>query len=326
MLIECESNADGRLSVDGALYAAHVVYGKGCTSQEGTVTQLWGVETTNVSFFVNDAPVSTDVSADTVYAGDYLVASVDQDTANDYDKYCRFNVLETTTKAGEAFVLILNDDTGNALAGMEIGLSNGNGSTTMTVLTTDVNGSVTLTLDQGGLYCVTAKGTVVESSIDVNTLEVTSFASPIVAPVCVVTVSGVASQQPAVWSSVTTIFTEQDTAVPYTAIDPANSITENFCVILALTAIGKDVTDVGGYNLLNGLDEMAYIQNQGINGTIWALIAFDCHNYEMPAGDVTREKLINVILNEQRSDGGWALSGATSDPDVTGMALQALAP
>ena len=49
-------------------------------------------------------------------------------------------------------------------------------------------------------------------------------------------------------------------------------VTDNARVILALTAIGKDVTNLGGHNLLKGLDNMAYVQTQGINGPIWTLI------------------------------------------------------
>ena len=102
--------------------------------------------------------------------------------------------------------------------------------------------------------------------------------------------------------------------------------TENARVILALTAIGKDVTDVDGHNLLSGLNDMDYVCKQGINGPIWALLAFDSGNYPTPAGNVTRDSLIHVILEAQLADGGWALSGDTSDADMTGMALQALAP
>ena len=101
---------------------------------------------------------------------------------------------------------------------------------------------------------------------------------------------------------------------------------DNSRLIVALTAIGKDVTDVGGYDLLSGLNEMEYIGKQGINGTIWALIAFDTHDYEIPAGDVTREKLVQAILDAQLPSGGWTLAGSVGDPDMTGMALQALAP
>ena len=102
-------------------------------------------------------------------------------------------------------------------------------------------------------------------------------------------------------------------------------VTDNARVILALTAIGKDVTNVGGHNLLKGLDNMAYVQTQGINGPIFTLIALDSHNYPT-MGDVTREKLIQVILDAQLNDGGWALSADKADPDMTAMAIQALAP
>ena len=102
-------------------------------------------------------------------------------------------------------------------------------------------------------------------------------------------------------------------------------VTDNARVILALTAIGKDVTNVGGHNLLKGLDNMAYVQKQGINGPIWTLIALDSHNYPT-MGDVTREKLIQVILDAQLPDGGWDLSAENADTDMTAMAIQALAP
>lgn len=102
-------------------------------------------------------------------------------------------------------------------------------------------------------------------------------------------------------------------------------VTDNARVILALTAIGKDVTNVGGHNLLKGLDNMDYVQTQDINGPIFTLIALDSHNYPT-MGDVTREKLIQVILDAQLPDGGWNLSGENADTDMTAMAIQALAP
>ncbi len=107
--------------------------------------------------------------------------------------------------------------------------------------------------------------------------------------------------------------------------------TENARVILALTAAGYDVTNVDGHNLLMGLTDMTYIPKQGINGPIWALIAFDSHNYEIPVNpnateQATREKLIAYILEKQLADGGWDLANRAADPDMTGMAIQALAP
>ena len=104
-----------------------------------------------------------------------------------------------------------------------------------------------------------------------------------------------------------------------------NKATENARIILALTAIGKDVTNVDGHDLLAGLNEMSYLSKQGINGAIFTLIALDSHNYT-PAGDVTRDKLVQAILNAQISgDGGWSLDGKNADVDMTAMAIQALA-
>ena len=111
--------------------------------------------------------------------------------------------------------------------------------------------------------------------------------------------------------------------------------TENSRIILALTAAGYDVTDVDGHNLLMGLTDLNYVKTQGINGPIWALIAFDSYQYDIPQTpsgatrdtvQVTRENLISYILERQLADGGWALSGAVADADMTGMAIQALAP
>lgn len=106
--------------------------------------------------------------------------------------------------------------------------------------------------------------------------------------------------------------------------------TDNARMILALTAIGGDVTNVGGYNLLEGLTEMDYVTKQGNNGPIWALIAMNSGNYTIPEAanpdqQVTREGLVQYILSVQCDDGGWGLAGGASDIDITAMALQALA-
>ena len=43
------------------------------------------------------------------------------------------------------------------------------------------------------------------------------------------------------------------------------------------------------------------------------------------ANQTSREALVAYILDKQLSDGGWALSGDSADPDMTAMAVQALA-
>ena len=115
--------------------------------------------------------------------------------------------------------------------------------------------------------------------------------------------------------------------------------TEYSRVILALTAIGKDPSNVAGYNLLTPLGDYDKTIYQGLNGPIWALIALDSGNYEMPKNtsastQATRDMYIQRILDCQLADGGFSLFGgsaeataadADADPDITGMALQALA-
>ena len=115
--------------------------------------------------------------------------------------------------------------------------------------------------------------------------------------------------------------------------------TEYSRVIVALSAIGKDARDVAGYDLTKPLGDYDKTIWQGLNGPIWALIALDSRNYPMPENpaaktQATRQMYIDRILECQLSDGGWSLFGGTSaassgdgvsDPDITGMALQALA-
>lgn len=102
--------------------------------------------------------------------------------------------------------------------------------------------------------------------------------------------------------------------------------TEYSRVVLALTAIGADPTDVAGYDLLAPLDDFDKTVWQGINGPIWALIALDSGSYE----SALRQRYIDEILSRQLADGGWDLQSRggdhAADPDITGMALQALAP
>ena len=103
--------------------------------------------------------------------------------------------------------------------------------------------------------------------------------------------------------------------------------TDNSRMILAFTALGKDMTQVEKGKLLEGLSDLDFVCYQGHNGPIWALLALDSGNYPVVKGaTATRESLVDTILAAQTSDGGWAISGDKADSDMTGMALQALAP
>ena len=109
-----------------------------------------------------------------------------------------------------------------------------------------------------------------------------------------------------------------------------NKSTENSRLIVALSAIGKDATSVGDYDLVEAYSAngFSWIKKQGLNGTIWALIALDSNNYETSDATI-RQQCVNEILAAQHDDGGWALQANksyASDPDITGMTLTALYP
>ena len=101
-------------------------------------------------------------------------------------------------------------------------------------------------------------------------------------------------------------------------------------VILGLTAAGYDPRDVAGYDLTEPLEDFDKTIWQGINGPIFALIALDSMDYP----NSLRDNYIAEILRRQLDDGGWNLTAGASGvpdssesahPDITGMALQALA-
>ncbi|MGN0153578.1 MAG: fibronectin type III domain-containing protein [Lachnospiraceae bacterium] len=107
--------------------------------------------------------------------------------------------------------------------------------------------------------------------------------------------------------------------------------TENSRLIIGLTAIGADPADISGYNLIAPLADFDFVKKQGLNGSVYALIALDCGGYEISVAEegvtqTTREGIIEEILNSALETGGWTYSGDTADPDMTSMAIQALAP
>ena len=110
----------------------------------------------------------------------------------------------------------------------------------------------------------------------------------------------------------------------------SNKSTDNSRLIMALAAIGKDATSVGNWDLVeaysaNGIN---WIRKQGMNGTIWTLIALDCGGYET-SDPTIRQQCVDAIVSAQHNDGGWSLVTAKAQPsnvDITGMTLTALYP
>lgn len=132
--------------------------------------------------------------------------------------------------------------------------------------------------------------------------------------------------------------------------------TENMRAIIGYTSVGFDPTNVSGYDITRALGNYTDIIWQGINATIFTLISLDTLNYEMPeltaeelsqgvhgtAVQATREMLVTRIMAQELPSGGWVLdtgfeveddptsgditlSTDKADPDITAMAIQALA-
>ena len=110
--------------------------------------------------------------------------------------------------------------------------------------------------------------------------------------------------------------------------------TEWHRISLAIASLGGNPSACGTDGSINLIADGTYnwthtesLGSQGLNGFIWALIALDSLRYEVPEDAVyTRDDIIVEIVRRQTSDGGFALIGDSADPDITGMALQALAP
>ena len=137
--------------------------------------------------------------------------------------------------------------------------------------------------------------------------------------------------------------------------------TENSRLILALTALGIDASNfthngvtfdlVAQYGQRhNATSNQMWGELQGINGPIFNLIALNARGWNSPyeisdrtwvggtttSNPITLEQRIQWVLNVQLNNGGWTLShfnaanlntvNLPSDPDMTAMAIQALAP
>lgn len=116
--------------------------------------------------------------------------------------------------------------------------------------------------------------------------------------------------------------------------------TEWHRIALAVLACGGDPTHFGrdeNGNDINLIADGVYdrgktvdIGAQGLNGWLWGLITLDSMKYNIPAGSsYTRTEMIKKILSFQLPDDGFNLrfaQGSTADPDITAMAIQALAP
>ncbi len=132
--------------------------------------------------------------------------------------------------------------------------------------------------------------------------------------------------------------------------------TENMRAIIGYTSLGFNVHNVSGYDITRALGNYTDIVWQGINATMFTLIALDTLDYDMPqltgeemnqgvhgtAVQATREMLVARLMSQELPGGGWMLdtgfeiedggnagsftpSTDRADPDITAMTIQALA-
>lgn len=112
--------------------------------------------------------------------------------------------------------------------------------------------------------------------------------------------------------------------------------TEYARVIIALSCLGIDASnyttaDGNSYNLTSPLADFNFVKKQGINGTIYSLIALDTNDYTIPTNSndtiqTTRDGIVEYIIGQKLDTGGWNLTGNIADVDITAMTIQALSP
>lgn len=361
-----DTNDNGRFDVDDALVAAHEAgytggAASGYASSDGSfglsIDKLWGDESGLFGYWLNDAMCSS--LEDEVKNGDYLAAFVYM--KSDYsDKYAKFDSREYTSE-GELTVTLTQagfDMTTYSVVFTELSTADitvrkldsktraavdytvkNNGDGTYTIIFTE-SGEYVIIASESDLPIVPAvsraKVTVKKSDTDFDKIYKTtgdyieSKGTPSVGAIggewMVIGLERSGRETPNSDDYFAKVVEHVKSSINDKEQLHKSKSTENSRLILALTAMGYDVTDVDGHDLLKGLTDLSYLNKQGINGPIWALIAFDSHDYDIPDGNVTRELLINEILNAQLGDNGWTVTGDAADADMTAMAIQALAP
>lgn len=106
-----------------------------------------------------------------------------------------------------------------------------------------------------------------------------------------------------------------------------HNVTDYERMALGVTAAGGNAANIAGYDLIKKIYSNDHMTNQGTNGVVYALVAYDSGKYKVPSNAKwTRDKLVHYLLDQQLNKGGWALSGSDQSVDMTAMTLAALAP
>ena len=95
-----------------------------------------------------------------------------------------------------------------------------------------------------------------------------------------------------------------------------------------LKSIGKDPTDIGGYDIEKPLEDFDTVVSQGLNGAIYALMALNADNPDANKDGELEQKYLDYIVEKEKDDGGFSLddNATNGDVDLTAMTLQCLEP
>jgi len=179
-VVVTDLDEDGNYTVHEALVAAHEMYNmaEGYNASYGYVNKLWGIETSNTLFFVNNVGITSGVAVDTVQNGDKLLASVNADNVYYSDWYTFFDTDFKTAFVGEEISLTLKGYYGMAYNEEEkisVTLENITVKADDESFVTDEEGKVTLSFDEPGIYYLTASGTVSDVVTDWSLSETRSY-------------------------------------------------------------------------------------------------------------------------------------------------------
>lgn len=323
----------------------------------GTIKSICGLESGSEKswmYTVNQADPGIGVCGYTPKANDEIVVYYidwmygnatwfDQDEITAY-KDSPFTISLSGFNLMEQMFAAKPDYTGKPIAGAQI-LVGKDGSFSpedSTAFSTNEQGMATVTFDSTGTYYLSAERF---SEYDDTVLDIAR-------PACLVTVI-----EPPTFAEAANKIAEQKKnsrgfwdAVSLSSLQKANyidkaglmeeaaliaanakaSATDLEKAAIALSAAGVNATAfrVDGQNI-DLIDKILNHKdlNSLINAQVYALLALDSGDYGMPAGAVwSREKLVENILSDVCTNGGWTFSGDTADPDMTAMALTALAP
>lgn len=201
--VPVEVKADnGMTTIDAVMEAFHKAYKPEGYQCGEYVTKLWGIETGNTLFFINNLSITSGVKYEPVKDGDRVTASVNGDDKYYSDYYSYFDQNRVTGVIGTDVTLMLKGFMGmtqnaepEAVKGAQLGIVTKDGFQKLEGVTTDEDGRVVVTLDQnifeaGQTYLLSAKGTVATTATDWSAegTPVVNVDAPLIAPICRITV------------------------------------------------------------------------------------------------------------------------------------------